>query len=345
MTPAPIRVLLAEGADDLRHRLAAILHAEPDFVVVREAATGAEALELTKRLRPDIIVINIRMPGLSGLDTTKRIMIEAPTPNVVLSSPADLLAAESSVAALRAGALAAVPDPTAVAKAKLAAAGREFAATVRAMAQVKVVRRWRERERGAAPAEPAGAPIQRPRIVAIAASTGGPAALQRILSELPARYPVPVVLVQHIAQGFADGFVAWLGSVCSLRVKRAEHGELLAPYTVYVAPGDEHVGVTSRTVQLSRAAPIGGFRPSATHLFESVSAAFGSASVNVILTGMGRDGVDGLHAVRRRGGRVIAQDEATSIVFGMPGAAIASGVVDQVLPLGGIAAELAAPFA
>lgn len=343
MTPGPIRVLLAEGAAETRGRLAGVLTGDPGLTVLRTAATGAEALELTKRLRPDIVVIGIRLPGLSGLDTTKRIMIEAPTPIVVLSPPADLLAAETSVAALRAGALAVLPDPTRVEWPKRKAAEEEFVATVRAMAGVKVVRRWRERAGAAAPPrEPA--PNGRPQVAAIAASTGGPAALQRILAELPARYPIPILLVQHIARGFADGFVAWLGSVCALRVKAAEHGEPLAPYTVYVAAQDGHLGVSSRSIQISDAAPIGGFRPSATHLFESVAAAFGPASMCVILTGMGRDGVDGLRAVRRRGGLVIAQDEATSVVFGMPGAAIAAGVADVVLPLEAIAARLAAPF-
>lgn len=343
MSAAPIRVLLAEGAADVRRRLAEILHGEPGLTVVRETATGADALELTKRLRPDIVVINIRMPGLSGLDATKRIMIEAPTPIVVLSSQTDLLAAETSVAALRAGALTVLPDPTGVERANLRAASQEFAATVSAMAQVKVVRRWRER--GDAVGQRPAADSQQPKIVAIAASTGGPAALQRILAELPARFPAPIVLVQHIAPAFAAGFIGWLGSVCSLRVKAAEHGEPLAPYTVYVGARDDHVGVSPRSIQLARDPPIGGFRPSATHLFESVAAAFGPTSVNVILTGMGSDGVVGLQAARRRGGRVIAQDESTSIVFGMPGAAIAAGVVDEVLPLGEIAAKLTAPFA
>jgi two-component system chemotaxis response regulator CheB len=133
------------------------------------------------------------------------------------------------------------------------------------------------RERGGEAVEPTGAESLRPKIVAVAASTGGPAALQRILAELPARYPIPLVLVQHIAPSFAAGFVAWLGSVSSLRVKAAEHGEPLAPHTVYVAASDGHLGVLPRSLQIAHDPPIGGFRPSATHLFQSVAAAFGPA--------------------------------------------------------------------
>jgi two-component system, chemotaxis family, protein-glutamate methylesterase/glutaminase len=336
VTGAAIRVLLAEGASEARHQLAGILRSDSALTVVREVATGADAVELARRLRPDIVVINIRMPGLSGLDTTKRIMIEAPTPIVVVAPPTDALAAEASVAALRAGALALVSDPTMVGSAEFKAASRDFAATVKAMAQVKVVRRRLRASSKAAMCQ------QPPEVIAIAASTGGPAALQRILAALPARFPVPILLVQHIAQGFGEGFVAWLGSVCSLRVKAAEHGEPLAPHTVYVAVEDAHLGVSSRGVQLSPADPIGGFRPSASYLFESVAATIGSNSIHVILTGMGRDGVDGLRTVRQRGGRVIAQDEATSVVFGMPGAAVAAGVVDEVLSLEAIAAKLTA---
>jgi two-component system chemotaxis response regulator CheB len=179
-------------------------------------------------------------------------------------------------------------------------------------------------------------------VVAIATSTGGPAALQRVFSGLDARFPAPILVVQHITPGFADGLATWLGSVCPLRVRTARHGEPLGPGTVYLAPDGRHLGISGHAAALSDAPPIGGFRPSGTHLFESAARAFGAATVAVILTGMGDDGLEGLRAVRHAGGRVIAQDEDSSVVFGMPGAAIAAGLADAVLPLDAIAGRLAA---
>jgi two-component system chemotaxis response regulator CheB len=158
---------------------------------------------------------------------------------------------------------------------------------------------------------------------------------------VPADFPAPLLVVQHITPGFAPGLATWLNSVSNLRVKLAEQGKPLRPHTVYLAPDGRHLGVTPQaTAILSSAAPVGGFRPSGTFLFESVAAAFGTAAVAVILTGMGEDGVAGLRAVRAAGGRIIAQDEQTCIVFGMPGAAVAAGLADQVLPLDAIAGRL-----
>jgi two-component system chemotaxis response regulator CheB len=207
---------------------------------------------------------------------------------------------------------------------------------------VKVVRHWRP-----APPRPGGTPLraasaaQRRRLVAIATSTGGPGALQGLLSGLSADFSAPILVVQHITVGFTPGLAAWLNSVCDLQVKVAEHGEPLAPHTVYLAPDDRHLGVSPMpTILLSSAPPIGGFRPSGTFLFESVARAFGAAAIALILTGMGEDGVEGLRAVRQTGGRILAQDEESSVVFGMPGAAIAAGLADLVLPLEAMAARL-----
>jgi len=210
------------------------------------------------------------------------------------------------------------------------------------MAQVKVVRHWPAREVVGRQRQTLDSmPQAHRKIVAIAASTGGPAAIQGLLSQLPTEFPAPILVVQHIATGFIAGFTAWLNTVCSLRVKVAENGEALVARTVYVAPDSRHLGLSSNwTVQLSNAPAIGGFRPSATFLFQSVAQVAGRAVVAVILTGMGRDGVDGLSLVRGRGGFVIAQDEASSVVFGMPAAAIATSQVDAVLSLPAIAPRL-----
>jgi len=179
------------------------------------------------------------------------------------------------------------------------------------------------------------------RVVAVAASTGGPAALQQILQALPRDFPVPILAVQHIARGFAAGLAEWLNASCDLRVKLAEHDESLRERTVYLAPDDQHLGISRHgRVALSEAPAILGFRPSATHLFESAARAVGPGVVAAVLTGMGADGVAGLAAVRGAGGVIIAQDEASSVVYGMPGEAVAAGVVDLVVPVNEVAARL-----
>jgi two-component system chemotaxis response regulator CheB len=178
-------------------------------------------------------------------------------------------------------------------------------------------------------------------VVAIAASTGGPAALQQILGGLPADFRASVLVVQHIARGFTAGLAEWLAATSPLHVKVAQHGGALAPRTVYLAPDDRHVGIeTGQRLAVLATPPVGGFRPSATVLFESVARHAGSGAVAVVLTGMGSDGAAGLPAVRAAGGRVIAQDEATSVVYGMPRAALETGQVHAVLPLGEIASHL-----
>jgi two-component system chemotaxis response regulator CheB len=245
--------------------------------------------------------------------------------------------------ALRVGALDVLVKPPGPESPGFAASAANLVSMVKMMARVKVVRHWRIMTPAATmPARPSPALGARVRVVAVATSTGGPAALQRLLSGLPADFAAPVLVVQHITPGFTAGLAAWLGSVCPLRVKVAEEGEIPAPSIVYLAPDAQHLGVAENgRLRLSSAPPVGGFRPSGTFLFAAVARAFGPSAVAVILTGMGDDGVQGLGAIRRAGGKVIAQDEKTSVVFGMPAAAIAEGLADVVLPIDAIAAHLA----
>jgi two-component system, chemotaxis family, protein-glutamate methylesterase/glutaminase len=337
-----INVLVADGSVTDREALVKLLRLDPEINVIGEASHSAEAVEMVKRLRPHAIVIGIHLPASGGFQVTKEVMIEAPTPIVIVSDEHDARQVEMSILALRDGALAIASMPSSHMPEVAGSTGDRLIATVKAMSQVKVVRRWRERSRPWV-ATPQSAPSTeaRIRIVAVAASTGGPVALQQIFSELPADFCLPILVVQHIGSGFVDGLVHWLNSVCSLNVKRATDGELLSPHTVYVAPDDNHLGVSSRSrIVLSPAEQIGGFRPSATFLFESVARAFGASAVHVILTGMGYDGVSGLQVARRLQGTILAQDQASSVVFGMPGAAIDAGLADYVLPLPSIADQL-----
>lgn len=337
-----IRVLVAEASGVIRGRLREMFAADSEIAVIGEATDGPGAIAMTRLHRPDVVVVDIDIPGMGGFGVTKQIMIETPTPIVILSVAQSAREAEISMLALRAGALAVLSKPIDPDATTERDARQRFVGTVKAMSQVKLVRHWGRREPNGAIRSIADAPgVAAAKVVAIAASTGGPTAIQSILSQLPTQFPAPILVVQHIAGGFIGGFTAWLNTVCSLTVKVAQHGESLAPQTVYVAPDEHHLGLASeRTLRLSNGPPIGGFRPSANFLFESAANVAGRDVLAIMLTGMGRDGVEGLQAVHDRGGRIIAQDESTSVVFGMPQAAIAAGYVDAVLPLAAIAPRI-----
>lgn len=329
--PRRVRVVVAEDSVTARNLLVSLLSDDPAIEVVGEAANGMEALDLTRRLRPSAVVMDIRMPVMDGFEATKRIMIEVPTPVIIVTASADP-EVEFGLRAVQIGALTVLPKPTAPGDPAFPAQAARLVSLVKAFSDVKVVRR-RDADttapfgRGAAAARPVD-------IVAVAASTGGPAALYRLLERLPRTSATPFLVVQHIAQGFTTGLVSWLGSGTPLPVKVAEHGEQLVGGTIYVAAEKRHLEVTDQgTVVLSHEPAVGGFRPSANVLFRSVAASYGPAAVAVVLTGMGRDGLEGVVAVRDAGGRVLAQDEATSVVFGMPRAVAAEGLADVVGPV------------
>jgi two-component system chemotaxis response regulator CheB len=358
----PIRVLVVDDSAAIRELLSRLLRADPHFEVVGAARDGEEAVALTARLLPDVITMDLHLPKLNGVLATRQIMAETPTPIVVVSSSVEKRDIGLAFDALQAGAVTVLEKPPGPDNPRHALAIRELLKTLRVMAQVKVVRRWSAnaataRAAGQAihAAQPAG-PNQsdrsepasrrkrrRPLAIMIVASTGGPQAIQTVLRGLGPDLTVPVLIVQHISEGFADGMAAWLSTSCPQRVRIAEHGDALSAGVVYLAPGDRHLLVTRRgTLALSSAPAVGGFRPSGTLLFESGSEYYGAQAVGVLLTGMGEDGAVGLAALRKAGSVTIAQDEASSVVYGMPAAAVALGAVEQVLPVREIAGEIRA---
>jgi two-component system chemotaxis response regulator CheB len=338
------RVVVVDDSATSRLLLVEILRADPGIEVVGQAADGLEAVDLVKRLRPDIVTMDVQMPLLDGFAATKRIMVEAPTP-ILITTGIDPRALSVSLEAVRMGALAVQAKPGDPLGPDFDAEAAELVRQVKAMSRVKVVRHY-----DTGPARPPTAPYARPSsmrdtpvdVVAIAASTGGPAAIHSILTGLPAEFPAPILVVQHISRGFSAGFADWMNAASPLRVKLAQEGEPLLPGTVYVAVDDRHLMLSpARRIHLSSAPAVGGFRPSGTVLFESVARTFGPASLALILTGMGRDGVDGLRAVRQAGGRIVAEAESTAVVFGMPGAAVSAGLADFIVPLDQVCAALA----
>ena len=352
-----IRVLVVDDSATARTLLVSLLAAEPDMQVVGEAASGREGVEMATRLMPDLITMDVHMPVMDGLEATKQIMIQTPRPIIIVSSAVHRDEVELSLEAMRAGALMVMAKPQGPASSGFATERRQFLSMVRAMSAVKVVRRH-----GTVSPYTMNTPISRPaatlplrprstsatrsiRLVAIGASTGGPAALRTILADLPGDFPVPILIVQHIARGFSAGLADWLSHATPLRVKLAELGEPASAGTVYIAPDDRHLGCQldergELRIILDSSPAVGAFRPSASWLFQATGGSLGTGVLAVILTGMGDDGVSGLRALKAAGGRVLAQDEATCVIYGMPREAVRAGVVDHTLALSAIARKL-----
>lgn len=331
----PVRVVVVEDSATARALLVAILRSDPDIDVVGEATNGRDAVELAVRLRPAMIVMDIEMPVMDGLEATKRIMVEAPTPIIIVSARHDTRNVEVSLRALRVGALAVLAKPAGPATAAHGPDAARLVSLVKALSEVTVLRRrWQPDTVSGRHPEPAvtdQAWKGTIRAIGVAASTGGPAALYRFLELLPADMAAPVLVVQHIVEGFTAGLVSWLGSGTALPVTVAAHGEPLQAGVVYVAPDGRHIEVgPDATVALSGASPVQGFRPSATPLFASLGRRYGRSAAGVVLTGMGTDGLAGIQVLHQSGGLVLAQDEQTSAVFGMPGAVIGQKLAHRV---------------
>jgi two-component system chemotaxis response regulator CheB len=333
MTTAPLRLVLVEDSATQRAHLARVLQANGDIVVVAEVGDADAAVAAVARQRPDVVTMDLDLPGSGGQDGIARIMAETPTPILVLSGLIDGVGAAKAVAALAAGAVDALPKPARWDE----EAERQLRRQVRTVASVPVVGRRRRRAAEPGPAHPR----EQRAVVGVAASTGGPAAVAALLRALPA-VPAPILLVQHIHPSFTAGFTSWLDAEVPAPVECATHGAVALPGRVYVAPGDVHLRLGRRGRLTLGQDPPAVHRPSADVLFESIAAAASGAGIGVLLTGMGDDGARGLLAMRQAGARTFAQDEATSVVFGMPRAAHRLGAVQRLLAPEQIAKAVAA---
>lgn len=333
-TGGPVRVLLVDDSRTARALMRQLCDDDPRLEVVGEAANGHQAVELVALLRPDIVVMDIEMPVLDGISATRQIMTATPTPILVVTAHYDARDVALSLRAVQAGALSILHKPGGPGSPAFGQDALRFVRTVKALSGVRPVRRYlTDHPPQVIPTAPATAErLPQPvRVLGVAASTGGPAAVYQLLELLPARLDVPVLVVQHIAHGFAPGLALWLGSATALPVRLAAQGELLAPGTVYVAPDGRHLTVSRQNrVELCEAPPVAGFRPSASVLFTSLAEVYGAQAAAVVLTGMGADGLEGARALRRTGAAVLAQDADSSVVFGMPRAVADAGLATTV---------------
>lgn len=333
------RIAICEDSSVYADALTAFLERDADLRVVGRCTTAEELLGMLPRMRPDILTMDLELPGISGPDAVKAVMDAHPLPVLVLSAHTPR-GSELAAAALGAGALEAQPkgelrldsadSPAAVAfRRRVKRLARARVAGIRSPGMTGGRRRW--------PALDG----RRPSVVAICASTGGPPALRRILGLLPRDYPLPILIVQHTTSGFTEPLARWLDETVALPVRLAAHGARATP-GAWVAPDDAHLVLGgSRRLRLDRHTP--GYRhcPSGDMLLRSAAESAGAQAAAVVLTGMGRDGGEGVAAVRAAGGLTIAQDEATSAIYGMPQAAAERGA-ELILPVNEIGSALLA---
>jgi two-component system chemotaxis response regulator CheB len=356
------RVLIVDDSAFMRKVLQSIIAADPQMEVVGEARDGREAVSLNESLNPDVISMDINMPHMDGLQASEAIMARNPRPIVIVSSEARD-GAEATLRALELGAIDFVPKPTNAIDLDMNSVRDELCRKLKVASRVRVVRTIRNNNNGggnngggngtapapptkpvasvSAPASPmhgASEPANgRFPIIVVAASTGGPQTLMNFVPMFPHDFLGAVILVQHMPGTFTSQFAHQLAEVAKIRVKEAQHGEMVQPGVFYVCPGSHHLRITPQgRIALDEGERINGYRPCADVTLETAAAYTGPMTTGVILTGMGSDGAKGSQSVKASGGHVIAQDEVTSVIFGMPAEAIKTGAVDQVLGIDAI---------
>lgn len=340
--PDPISVLLVEDSPVALEILDRLLSSSPDIKVVGKATNGKEALDLIPKLEPKVICTDLHMKQMDGLELTKQVMENHPRPILVISTSVQKEDTNTIFELLQAGAVDVFPKPNTGLASDYEQVKRDLINKIKILSGVTV---FTKRQAPAINTSNTANNFTFPnningaiKVITIGASTGGPQALHKIIAQLPANLPVPVICTQHISQGFLQGLVDWLDSECKVKVKIAQVGEIPAPGTVYFAPDRTHLELDSQGKFIyGSSVPVDGHCPSVTVTFKSVARFYGKASMSILLTGMGKDGALGMQAISQVGGITIAQDEKTCVVFGMPSEAIALGVVQHVLPVQDIA--------
>lgn len=344
-TRKKLRVLIVDDSAFMRKVLHGIIAADPEMEVVGHAKDGREAISMAESLKPDVITMDINMPHMDGLQATEHIMSQSPRPIVVVSSESREGAA-STLIALELGAIDFVSKPSSGIDLDMKLVADDLSRKLKMAAKVRVIRTAARPKANVGDVHPSAGRVEgsteapdgnvgsRFPVVVIAASTGGPATVMRLAAAFPADFPAAIVLVQHMPANFTSQYAVQLADVTEIEVKEAEANEPLRPSTLYVCPGSHHLRISSSGhIVLEDGPRIAGYRPCADVTMETAAKWAGAMTVGIVLTGMGNDASRGAQAVRAAGGIVIAQDEATSIIFGMPAEAIKTGAVNHVLPL------------
>ncbi len=343
MKTGPIRVLVVDDSSFMRKALKAMLEEDPQIEVVGTARDGLEAVEKVEELRPDVVTLDIEMPRMNGLEALRVIMARRPVPVIVVSSLTEE-GAEVTFQALDMGAVDYIPKQLGNLAVNIVRIKGELIEKVKAVAGRRMGRAlFRPPEVRVERVE--GFVAQRTGIVAVGASTGGPKAVETLLRALPGDFPAGIVVVQHMPREFTGPYAERLNGLCAMEVKEADGGDPVREGKVYIAPGGRQMRLKRRgalevILSISDDPPEALYKPSVDITFLTVAECYPGRSIAIVLTGMGHDGLIGAREIKNKGGRVIAQDESTSIVYGMPKAVVDEGVADMVLPLDRIPGEL-----
>lgn len=343
-----IRVLIVDDSVVVRLMLQQLIHEDPLLMVAGAESTGQAALDKLDALRPDVVILDVEMPGLSGVETVAAIRARDPRLPVIMFSSYTEDGAAVTIEALSRGASDFVtkPSQTATADAAMTLVREQLLSKIKALGKVRRrpltnVAHESDDSQSSWIIPPKRSVIE---IVCLAASTGGPEALETVLTALPANFPVPIAIVQHMPPFFTKQLSKRLAEKCAIRVREAQSGETLEPGTALIAPGDFHLQVRRRDTRCyaitSAGPPENSCRPAADVLFRSAAEEFGNQALAVVMTGMGQDGLKGCEALHKAGGRVVIQDEATSVIWGMAGSVSRAGLASKELPIGKIAADL-----
>lgn len=340
MVSPPIKVLIVDDSPLATELLTFIINSDPDLKVIGCVDSGERALNFIKWEIPDVITMDIVMPKMDGFETTRRIMQTTPIPIIIISACFKGEDVQKSFEAIDAGALDILEKPPGPQDPDFGTLAKRILKSIKTVAGTKLITRHYSRPHSLSHSKPklpdteTTSSLSQIEAIAIGSSLGGPHALCTIFKELPSQFRLPIFVVQHISPGFAPGFTEWLGEHTPLHVKLAQKQEVAQPGCIYIAPDHHHLEVhQGHLISLASTPPEGGLRPAVGHLFRSMAKTYGAHGMGIILTGMGRDGVEDLLLMKQSGALTVAQDQESSLLFGMPKEAIAIGAAKRILSL------------
>lgn len=344
-----IKVVVVDDSAFMRKALTTMLEKDPDIKVVATARNGADGLAVIRQYDPDVVTLDIEMPQMDGLTALRHIMMEMPRPVLMISS-LTMEGAESTLKAMELGAVDFIPKQLSKVSLEIVKIEKDLQQKVKYVSRRKIRAPRTSRPSAAAAVARIAPPVMRGRpkrdVVAIGVSTGGPPAVQKVLSKLPANFPAAILIAQHMPAAFTGPFAKRLDSVCKIKVKEASGSEPIAPGTAYIAPGGKHIVLQQRGSRMEvvvKEEPSDAlYKPSVNVLIESVAKAQGRRAVGAIFTGMGNDGLLGIRELKSRGGYILAQNDASCVVYGMPKAIVDAKLADDILDIDDMAAALMA---